>query len=76
MSNGKIVARNLPGEILQVPIDENDAFQRTNFDKSDNRNFRDGDKRSSRQYSNSFNEDEANESVRNQLNVQLTTKQN
>jgi gliding motility-associated lipoprotein GldJ len=58
LANGKIVARNLPGEILQVPIDESDAFQRTNFDKSDNRNFRDGDKRSSRQYGNSFNEED------------------
>src|SRR5690606_28732259 len=58
LSNGKIVARNLPGEILQVAIDENETYQRTNFSESDNRNFRDGDKRSSRQYSNNFNEDE------------------
>ncbi len=50
LSNGKIIARNLPGEILQVPVDENETYQRTNFSKSDNRDFRDGDKRSSRYY--------------------------
>ena len=57
LSNGKVVARNLPGEILQVAVDENETFQRTNFDKSDARNFRDGDRRSSRNYE-SFNDDE------------------
>ncbi|MBD0830759.1 gliding motility lipoprotein GldJ [Aestuariibaculum sediminum] len=57
LSNGKIVARNLPGEILQVPVDENETYLRTNFDKSDQINFRDGDRRSSR-YFESFNDDE------------------
>ncbi|WP_019386212.1 gliding motility lipoprotein GldJ [Algibacter luteus] len=57
LSNGKVVARNLPGEILQVPVDENETYLRSNFDKSDQINFRDGDKRSSR-YFESFNDDE------------------
>lgn len=57
ISNGKIVARNLPGEILQVPVDENETYLRTNFDKSDEINFRDGDKRSSR-YFESFNDED------------------
>jgi len=57
LSNGKVVARNLPGEILQVAVDENETYLRTNFDKSDEINFRDGDKRSSR-YFESFNDDE------------------
>ena len=56
-STGKLVARNLPGEILQVPVDENETYLRTNFDKSDEINFRDGDKRSSR-YFESFNEED------------------
>ncbi len=60
ISNGKVVARNLPGEILQVPVDENETYLRTNFDKSNEINFRDGDKRSSRYYE-SFNDDEENE---------------
>ncbi|EGV44610.2 gliding motility lipoprotein GldJ [Bizionia argentinensis JUB59] len=50
LPNGKVVARNLPGEIHQVPVDENETYLRTNFDTSDNRNFRDGDRRSSRDY--------------------------
>jgi gliding motility-associated lipoprotein GldJ len=57
LSNGKVIARNLPGEILQVPVDENETYLRANFDKSDEINFRDGDKRSSR-YFESFNDDE------------------
>jgi len=64
LSNGQVVARNLPGEILQVGVDENETYLRTNFDQSDNRNFRDGDARSSRQYADSFdeeiNDDESN----------------
>ncbi|TGV00515.1 gliding motility lipoprotein GldJ [Flavivirga rizhaonensis] len=55
LPNGKVIARNLPGEIKQIPIDENETYLRTNFDKSDEINFRDGDKRSSRYYE-SFND--------------------
>ncbi len=65
LSNGKIIARNLPGEILQVPVDENETYLRTNFSDSDNRDYRDGDKRSSR-YFQSFGgeEEEENNSKR------------
>lgn len=56
LSNGKIIARNLPGEIAKIPVDDEDTYLRTQFDKSDNRNFRDGDKRSSRLYRDSFDE--------------------
>lgn len=48
LPNGKIVAVNLPGEIKEVPVDEQETYLRTNFTSSDNRNFRDGDKGSSR----------------------------
>lgn len=48
LSNGKLVARQLPGEVYKIPLDENDTYLRPNFERSDNRNFRDGDKRSSR----------------------------
>ena len=57
LSNGKIVARNLPGEILQVPVDEQETYLRTNFSDSDNRDYRDGDKRSTRYYQ-SFGDDD------------------
>lgn len=55
LSSGRIVARALPGQIAQVPIDKMDTHMRTNYDDSDQRNFRDGDKRSSR-YFEPFNE--------------------
>ena len=61
LPNGKIVARDLPGEIAQVAVDENETYLRTNFDTSDNRNFRDGDQRSSRYYGESFDEDYGDE---------------
>jgi gliding motility-associated lipoprotein GldJ len=56
LSNGQIIARNLPGEILQIPVDEEETYLRTQFSDSDNRNFRDGDRRSNRNFQ-SFNDD-------------------
>ncbi|WP_306353133.1 gliding motility lipoprotein GldJ [Flavobacterium sp. '19STA2R22 D10 B1'] len=50
LSNGRIMARNFPGQIAQVPIDEKETYLRQNFDKSDNRNYRDGDKQSTRYF--------------------------
>lgn len=50
LSNGKIIARNFPGQIAQVPVDEKETYLRQNFDKSDNINYRDGDKQSSKYY--------------------------
>lgn len=64
LSNGQIVARNLPGEILQVPVDENETYLRTQFSDSDNRNFRDGDRRSTRNFQ-TFNDDIEDESTTN-----------
>ncbi len=59
LSNGKIIARNLPGEIHQVPVDDNETYLRTNFSESDQRDYRDGDKKSSRYYQ-SFDGDDDN----------------
>ena len=50
LSNGRIIARNLPGEIAQIPVDEQETYLRQNFDKSNNINYRDGDKQSSKYY--------------------------
>jgi gliding motility-associated lipoprotein GldJ len=50
LSNGKILARNFPGQIAQVPVDEQETYLRQNFDKSNNINYRDGDKQSSKYY--------------------------
>ena len=57
LSNGKIMATDLPGEIYKVPVDENETYLRTNFSESDNRDFRDGDKRSTRNYQSFGGED-------------------
>lgn len=51
LSNGKVIARNFPGEIAQIPVDENETYLRTQFSDSDNRDYRDGDKRSTRYFS-------------------------
>ncbi|WP_199757263.1 gliding motility lipoprotein GldJ [Formosa maritima] len=58
LPNGKVIARDLPGEISQVAVDDDETYLRQNFDRSDNRNFRDGDKQSSRQYRESFGDEE------------------
>ncbi|PWK18268.1 gliding motility-associated lipoprotein GldJ [Xanthomarina spongicola] len=58
LPNGKVIARDLPGEISQVAVDEDETYLRQNFDRSDNRNFRDGDRQSSRQYRESFSEED------------------
>jgi gliding motility-associated lipoprotein GldJ len=50
LSNGKIIVRSFPGQIKQVPVDENETYLRQNFDKSDHINYRDGEKASSRNY--------------------------
>ena len=48
LSNGRIMARNFPGQIAQEPVDENETYLRTQFSTSDNRNYRDGDRQSTR----------------------------
>ncbi|MFT5248668.1 MAG: gliding motility-associated lipoprotein GldJ [bacterium] len=68
LSNGKIVARNLPGEIYQVPVDENETYLRTNFSKSDEINYRDGDKKSTRYYQSFSDEDEEEDDSKKMYN--------
>ncbi len=50
LSNGRIVVRDLPGQLATIPLNEDDTYLRTNFDKSDNRDYRDGDPGSSRHF--------------------------
>lgn len=50
LSNGKLVAVYLPGEIAQVAVDDNETYLRQNFSTSDNINYRDGDKQSTKYY--------------------------
>ncbi|MEZ2415231.1 gliding motility lipoprotein GldJ [Muriicola sp. E247] len=63
LPNGKVVAVNLPGEILMVPVDEEETYLRTNFSKSDNRGYRDGDPGSTR-FFNRFSDEEDQENQR------------
>lgn len=58
LSNGKIMARNFPGQIAQVPVDENETYLRQNFSTSDNKNYRDGDRQSSRYFDFGTSEEE------------------
>ncbi len=50
LPNGRVMARNFPGQLAQVPVDEKETYLRQNFDKSDERNYRDGDKQSTRYF--------------------------
>jgi gliding motility-associated lipoprotein GldJ len=66
VSNGRIMARDFPGQIAQVPVDDKETFLRQNFSQSDNRNYRDGDKQSTRyfKFSGSENDDKNKDSKR------------
>ena len=57
LPNGKIVARVLPGEILVTDLEDSDVRYRTQFDKSYNINFRDGDVSSSIRYNRADDEE-------------------
>lgn len=50
LPNGKVVPRELPGEIKYVPITKDDAFMRRNYKVAHNVNKNDGDKNSGRHY--------------------------
>ncbi|WP_037322200.1 gliding motility lipoprotein GldJ [Salegentibacter sp. Hel_I_6] len=50
LATGRLVARAYPGDIAQIPVTEEDTYMRTNYTDSDQRNYRDGDKSSSRYY--------------------------
>ncbi len=72
LSNGKVVARNLPGEIATVPLTDEDTYLRSNFSESDNRNYRDGD-RSSTRYYNQFAESDEPEPEKRMYNSPIHT---
>jgi gliding motility-associated lipoprotein GldJ len=59
LPTGELVPKQLPGELVQVPVDEQETYLRINFSKSDNRNFKDGDQRSKRYNASSASSNEA-----------------
>jgi len=50
LSTGKLIATSYPGQIVQVPVDDNETYLRQNFDSNYEVNFRDGDKQSTKYY--------------------------
>ena len=64
LPNGKVMLKRLPGDLDKVPIDEEETFLRQNFSESDNRNFRDGDKESTRNFASYNNSDDDNPNKR------------
>lgn len=59
LSTGKVIARSFPGSIAQNPVDENETYLRQNFSTSNNKNYRDGDKQSTRYFDFGANEEES-----------------
>ena len=50
LPNGKVYLKKIPGNIVEEAIDEEETFLRQNFSESDNRNFRDGDRESTKKF--------------------------
>ncbi len=61
LSNGKLIPRNLPGEISKVNVSYEDTYMRPNYNTADNTNYGDGDKESSIAF-NSNNSDDTKDS--------------
>jgi gliding motility-associated lipoprotein GldJ len=74
LATGKVVARNFPGQIAQVPVDEKETYLRQNFDKSDERNYKDGDKQSTRYFD--FGSSEEGEKVADDKRMYDSPKHN
>jgi len=75
LPNGKVLLKRLPGQLDQIPIDEEETFLRQNFTESDNRNYRDGDIESSRSFSNGKSEDDGSKPETNLMyNAPVTAK--
>lgn len=76
LPNGKIVARNFPGEIARIPVDENETYLRQNFDKSDHRNYRDGDKQSTRYFDFGSSDSEEGDKLKDEQRMYDSPKHN
>jgi len=76
LPNGKVVARNFPGEIARIPVDENETYLRQNFDKSDHRNYRDGDKQSTRYFDFGSSDSEDGDKLKDEQRMYDSPKHN
>ncbi|NER15000.1 gliding motility lipoprotein GldJ [Leptobacterium flavescens] len=68
LPNGRIVARDLPGELATVAITKEDAYLRPNFSQSDNRGFRDGDYSSTRYFDRFADEEDESQDTKRMYN--------
>ncbi len=50
LATGKVIYKALPGQPVKKLVDEKELYLRQNFDRADNRDYNDGDLRSSRYY--------------------------
>lgn len=64
LPNGKIIITQLPGSPGKKKVDDNELYLRQNFDRSDNRDYRDGDIESSRNYMKEKEDVESDPSLR------------
>lgn len=62
--SGKQIAVGLPGQVSKVPVDENETYLRYNFDRSDNRDYRDGDPQSMKDFYLAGSEDRSEDGKR------------
>ncbi len=76
LPNGKVIARNFPGEIARIPVDENETYLRQNFDKSDHRNYRDGDKQSTRYFDFGSSDSEDGDKLKDEQRMYDSPKHN
>ncbi|MXN90894.1 gliding motility lipoprotein GldJ [Flavobacterium sp. Sd200] len=61
LANKRIQYRSLPGQIARIKITDEDAYLRQNYTRGDNRNWRDGDGQSVRNYGGVGSEEDADE---------------
>jgi gliding motility-associated lipoprotein GldJ len=76
LANGRIMARNFPGQLATVPVDENETYLRQNFDKSDNRNYRDGDRQSTRYFDFGSEDEDSDEAKTEKMRMYDSPKHN
>jgi len=76
LSNGKLIPRDLPGDIAKINVNDEDTYMRTNYTKANNINFDDGDKESSIDYASDDTDSKDNKEMYNSPNYKYQTNEN
>ncbi len=69
LSNGKIIPKELPGELTYQDITAEDTYMRNNYSAADNRDYGDGDKKSSKNYKNVNSKNKMYNSPKNKIKL-------